>query len=509
MNILEAAVKQCYVAIDEGTTSVRALGYSLDGHVLASAGRPLGLRNPAARCFEQDGEEILSATDEVLAAVMGDLKGLDVRGLAISNQRESVVACDRRTGVPLTPVIGWQDSRTVEECRSLSEAGWSDRFRRATGLHLDPMYSATKMGLLTRTAASRQAAGNGSDPGTDAAGDAAICTLDSLLVLHLTGGAVYATDPTNACRTLLYDIHTGSWDPALCEAAEVDIHSLPEVRRSSAPFGRYAGRIGALVGVPIRGVMGDSHAALFGQRCEPGTGKVTFGTGSSIMIPTRRAPDDPSPVDTTIGFVHDDAVTYAREGNVLAAGAGVDAAARFFGFGTGIDLVRAAEGADRTRVAYVPAFSGLAAPWWDRDAVGILVGLERHTTAAEVARAVVESVGHQIADIVDVVRSEGTELTVLRADGGLTRSASFVQTMADILDVSIETSDQSDISAYGAARMCAFGLGELNRFDSGEVARARLDPQITESRRAAMRSTWKTSVMRSRGFAVSREGDHR
>lgn len=480
-----------YIAIDEGTTSAKVLAYSADGHMQASAGRPLRLDHPKPGHFEQDAAEILAAVDSALAEVVAAVPDMEIQGIAISNQRESVVAFHRSTALAVAPIIGWQDSRTAADCQRLVAAGWSHRFHEATGLHLDPMYSATKMGDLARRV------GDTAD---------AISTLDALLVAHLTGGAAYATDPTNASRTLLYNIHEGAWDRELCAAVGIDPQLLPEVRPSSSIFGYYAGPITRLHGVPLSGVVGDSHAALFGQRCRPGTGKVTFGTGSSIMIPTEHASSDPSPVDTTIAFVADDAVTYAREGNVLAAGAGVDAAAQCFRFGSVAELMRSFEEVDETHLCYVPAFSGLAAPWWDRSAEGILVGLGRDTTAAHIARAVVESVGHQLADIVDVVRAEGTVLTTLRADGGLTRDDSFVQAMADILDVSIETAEQSNISAYGAARMCALGLGHLETFDAGAVEHTRFSPQITPAARQRMRSAWRKAILRSRGLEVPQEG---
>ncbi|RTE48603.1 FGGY family carbohydrate kinase [Actinobaculum sp. 352] len=482
-------MKLGYIAIDEGTTNCKVLAYSQDGAVLAEASRTLTLRNPAAGHFEQDAAEILSAVDDALAQLLADLPDLQVRGISISNQRESVVVFDCATATPLTPVIGWQDSRTTHACQHLIDAGWSDTFRAATGLHLDPMYSATKMAAALDLA-------QGSITATTRVG-----TIDALLVAHLTGGAACATDPTNASRTLLYNIHAATWDPQLCEVMRIPMEALPQVRASNSIFGTYGGTLERLAGVPVVGVLGDSHAALYGQHCSEGIGKVTFGTGSSIMIPTASAQVATSPVDTTIGFTLDTKVTYAREGNVLAAGAGIDTAADLLRFPSGKDLVAAAADTATTPLTYVPAFSGLAAPWWDRDAVGLLVGLRRDSTNAQVARAVIESVGHQLADIVDVVRAEGTDLALLRADGGLTRSPLFVQATADILDVAIETADQSDISAYGAARMCATGLGELAEFDSGSVAYTRFESHIAHSQRQQSRRQWRDAINRSRTAA--------
>jgi Glycerol kinase len=224
-----------------------------------------------------------------------------------------------------------------------------------------------------------------------------------------------------------------------------------------------------------------------------------------------------SPVDTTIGYSLDHAsegttgtvrVTYAREGNVLAAGAGIDAAAGAFNFGSSIALIDQAELCDRTTLCYVPAFSGIAAPWWDREAVGILTGISRQTSSHDVARAVVESVGHQIADIVDVIRSEGTELRELRADGGLTQSRFFVQMMCDLINVPIVTTHYTNLSAYGAARMCANGLGRLAEFDSLNAEVERFDPKLTSRERADRRAEWRTAMMRSRGQSVPQEGNH-
>ncbi len=483
-------MKQAYLAIDEGTTNCKALAVSRGGEVLAAGSHAVDLTLPGPGLFEQDGEQIAAAMAASIEQCLSGLTDTEIIGIGISNQRESVIAFSRSTGTPLGPVIGWQDSRTSDAAARLTEL--EPTVRERTGLHLDPMYSGTKMAWLADTL------------GAGLTDDTAITTIDAFLVHRLTGGAVLAGDATNAARTLVFNLTTLAWDEGLCAALGVPRHVLAEVRPSGAHYGTTVPFAGLKGGLPILAVMGDSHAALFGQRCdEPGIAKVSYGTGSSVMVPTlefgRAAA---STVDTTLGYLAGSPV-YAREGNVLATGAALETMAGILGVdgGPGVSAL-ARTCTDPGTVQVVPAFSGLAAPHWDRGAIGVITGLARDTSPAQIAHATLACVAHQIADIVDEVTASGDGVTSLRADGGASVDSHMMQVQADIIGVPVDASARAEIAALGAARMAAHTLGRGEEFDAAAPQFTRYEPALTGAARTEARSRWADAVDRSRGHAT-------
>lgn len=487
------------VAIDEGTTNCKALAVSETGDVLAVGSRPVALQLPAPGRFEQDATQILGAVHECVYQCLAQLDAPEVLAVAISNQRESVLAFSRRTGEALSPVIGWQDARTAESCAQLATSELNTLVRQRTGLHLDPMYSATKMAWLAQQL------------GHELTDDVAITTLDAYLVHRLTGGESLLGDATNAARTLLFGLETLAWDEQLATSLGVPMSVLAPVAPSNALFG-YTIASGLLPAeVPIHAVLGDSHAALFGQRCEePGTSKITFGTGSSLLVPTRIfGTASQSAVDTTLGYLTDQPL-YAREGNILATGAALETMAAILGVDGGHGLSQLAQQCTSSRnIQVVPAFSGLAAPHWDRNAVGIVTGLERDTTSAEIARATLAAVAHQIADIVDKIEASGDTVTVLRADGGASGNPFMMQIQADLIGKPIDTTDRPEIAALGAARMAAHAIGLGETFDASPTQFTRYEPRLSPSERLQARSQWADAIARSRGIAAPSERKYR
>jgi len=477
------------LSIDQGTTNSKAILVSETGAVLASGSAPVALSLPAPGWAEQDAEDLW---DSVLAAVRNCLSATSspaaIEGIALSAQRESVVAWRRSTGAPLGPVIGWQDQRTSAWCAARSGPEQDLLVSRRTGLRIDAMFSAPKISwLLAHTAADVPAA------------DVCVGTVDAWLVWRLTGGQVHACDAGNASRTLLYDVVDLQWSAALLDLFEVPAHVLPEVRPSNAGFGRTFGVPGLTDGVPVVAVLADSHAALYGQGCsEVGMAKATYGTGSSVMTPTTGFTPGGSGVPSTLAWLTD-GPTYAREGNILSSGATLVWAARLLGLAGVADLVRLAEQApDAGSVVLVPAFSGLGAPHWDRDAQAVLVGMTQATTPAMVARAALDSVAHQICDVVEEIEQDGPAITVFRADGGATSSALLMQTQADLLRREVQVADLAEASALGAARMGWSALTSSLAWPSEVTGATRYAPREDEPAVARSRRRWQQAVRRSR-----------
>ncbi|MCV2394212.1 FGGY family carbohydrate kinase [Actinotalea sp. M2MS4P-6] len=485
------------LALDQGTTNTKAIFLDpATGQVLASASRPVGIAFPRPGWVEQDAEQLWSAT---LEAAQECLAAVDATpaAVSISNQRESVVCWSRSTGEPLGPVLGWQDARTAAWCVGLAAArpDAAELVRRRTGLSLDPMFSAPKM-----RAALDAAVAAGADPD-----DVALGTVDAWLVRRLTG--VAATDAGNASRTLLLDLETLDWHPELLDLFGVPAAALPEVRASDAGFGVTLGEGRLPAGVPVAAVLADSHSALYHHGCtEPGTGKATFGTGSSVMTPLAGLERAPEGIATTVAWQAGGAVTYAREGNIVATGSALDWMATTLGVPPGLSggaflTALAADVPDAGGVAFVPAFSGLGAPYWDRDASGVLTGVTGGTRREHLARAALESVAHQVADVVEAIESDGrVRLAVLNADGGATASGLLMQTQADLLDRPVEVSDVAEASALGAALLAARTLG-LPTAHPAPGRRVVPTPDAVTTRGPA-RAAWAAAVARSRGLAV-------
>jgi glycerol kinase len=490
------------LAIDQGTTNSKALLVdAASGQVLVTGSAPVPISHPAPGWVEQDATAVWESVRAAIGACLARARtDRTVAALAVSNQRESVVAWSRTTGRPLGPLLGWQDARTSAACTQLAAAGGDATVRARTGLFLDPMYSAPKMRwLLDRALA------GGADPD-----DVCLGTVDSWLVWNLTGGEELATDAGNASRTMLYDLRSLAWSPDLLDLFGVPERCLPEVRASSAAYGRTRGVPGLPDGLPVAAVMADSHAALYYHGCtEPGRGKATYGTGSSVMTPSPLSQQVPDGIVGTLAWMTADGPTYAREGNIVASGAALDWMARSLGCPAGISggaflTELASEATDAGGVSFVPAFSGLGAPYWDRAASGVLVGLTAGTTRAHLAYAALDGVAHQVADVIDAMEADGqASLEHLHADGGATASALLMQRQADLSDRVVLVADEPAASALGAARMAAIACG-LGDEASALQPRAvtPVHPTGDRARRGEERARWHVAVARSRGLPV-------
>jgi glycerol kinase len=484
------------LALDQGTTNTKAvLVDATTGAIVAESAAPTGIHHPAPGWVEQDAGQIWASTIAAMDACLAREPEARVVGIGISNQRESVACWSRSTGRPFGPVIGWQDARTTAWCAALAatEPTASRVVSARTGLTLDPMFSAPKF-----RAAIDAALAGGADPS-----DVAVGTIDAWLLHNLTG--VHATEPGNASRTLLFDLQSLNWHDELVQLFGVDRCHLPEIRPSDGGFGVTAGRHGRLpAGVPVVAVLADSHAALFQHGCTtPGTGKATYGTGSSVMSPTADLRPAPQGVATTVAWHIGGSATFAREGNIVATGSALDWLAAILGApaGTagGAFLTELATGAeDDGGVSFVPAFSGLGAPHWDRAATGLIAGVTAGTTPAHLARAALQSVAHQVADVVDAMESDGfAHIEVLHADGGATASAPLMQLQADLLQRAVEVSRTPAASALGVARLVA------QRLDVTPPARATGHHVLPRTGHpASARQDWARAVARSRGIAV-------
>lgn len=490
----EAGHSPYVLALDEGTTNAKALAVAPDGTVLASGSAPVEVTYPGPGCVEQDAEAIWTAQEAAIGQCLAGLpSGAGApAGVSVSNQRESVVAWDGRTGRALAPVLGWQDSRTAEFCDWLRSPEREFAVTSTTGLSLDPMFSAPKMRyLLDRVGA----AGTGAKAPLVRVG-----TIDSWLVARLTGQASYVIEAGNASRTLLLDLATLDWSPQMCELFGIDQQVLPRVVASNADFGVTAGLDVLPDGVPIVGVLGDSHAALFGHGCHTtGEGKATYGTGSSVMIPSGTTRSVRPGVSTTLAWLTDEPM-YGHEGNIVASGAAMDWTARLLGVAPGRALDELAGTVDGSQgVCLVPAFTGLGAPWWDRQAVGLVCGVTAATTAAHVARAALEAVAHQVADVLDALGAQ--DLHTLHADGGATASRLLMQTQADLLGRDVVVSANAEVSALGAALMGFTRLGwDLPDLQAG--GGRRYSPAADAKERREARASWSRALDRARGRVV-------
>lgn len=474
------------LALDEGTTNAKALAVAADGTVLAVGSAPVPVSYPQPGWVEQDAEDIWRAQSAAIAACLDGVGGAP-EGIAISNQRESVVCWDARSGRALGPVLGWQDSRTAEFCDWLRSPEREFSVAATTGLSLDPMFSAPKMRyLLDRVGAAMP----------DDARHARIGTIDAWLVARLSGQESYVIEAGNASRTLLMDLATLQWSEEMCALFGVPAARLPRIVASNADFGATAGLDALPDGVPIVGVLGDSHAALFGHGCRTTSeGKATYGTGSSVMVPSGADRSVRPGVSTTLAWLTDRPM-YGHEGNIVASGTAMDWTARLLGVAPGRALDElAAAVPDSAGISLVPAFTGLGAPWWDRRAVGLVAGLTAATERGHLARAALESVAHQIADVVEALGAG--DLTVLHADGGATASRLLMQTQADLLGRDVVVSANAEVSALGAALMGFTRLGwDLPAPEGGAGRRYR--PALDEPARAAARSRWGQALARSR-----------
>jgi glycerol kinase len=494
-----AAARATYVlAIDQGTTSTRAMLFDAEGKPCAQAQRELEQHYPQPGWVEHDADEIWQATLDTCRAVLAELKlqPRQVAAIGITNQRETTVLWERKTGRPIARAIVWQDRRTAQRCAELRAEGHDEAIAARTGLVIDPYFSATKIAwLLDNVAGARQAAERG---------ELAFGTIDCFLLWRLTRGAVHATDATNAARTLLFDIHRQDWDDALLKLFRVPRTLLPEVRDNAADFG---GTAADLFGAPIAiaGMAGDQQAATIGQACfSPGMIKSTYGTGCFAVLNTGAdALVSQHRLLSTVAYRIGGKTTYAIEGSIFVAGAAVqwlrDGLKIIARADESEALARAADPARRVYV--VPAFTGLGAPYWDADARGAIFGLTRDVGRAELVRATLEAACYQTRDLLEAMRADGAQLHSLRVDGGMVVNDWFAQCLADTLGLPVERPRFIETTVLGAAALAGLGCGLYPSLDvlSGRWQRDRLfEPKLGADQRDAAYAGWRDAVARMR-----------
>lgn len=485
------------LAIDQGTTNTKVLLVDGSGQIIARASRPLTQSYPHPAWVEQDAAAIWQSVQEAMDECLSAVPESHLVAIAITNQRESVVAWDRNTGQPVGPVIVWQCRRTTDFCAGLRARGMEQFLAERTGLAIDPLFSGSKMNWLL----------NNITDGHQRAEQGQLClgTMDSWVLWNLTGGKVHACDLTNASRTQLLDIHKLNWGEDLLALFEVPRVALPEVRPSQADFGTSValGRLPA--GVPIRSMIGDSHAALFGQAgFRPGTVKATYGTGSSLMTPTATPILSEHGLSTTIAWALDrEHVTYALEGNITVTGAAVQWLGEFLGLKNPTEEVaKLAESVSSADGVYlVPAFVGLGAPYWNATARGLVSGLTRGSTAAHLARATIEAIAYQVRDVFDLMQAEaGTDMQVLLADGGASRNRMLMQFQSDIIGCKVLQNASVDASSLGASYLAGLGSGSWESLDEIEQLprpRTTYQPGMSEQKRSDLYSGWKAAIART------------
>ena len=487
----------CLLAIDQGTTSSRAILFDRNGSRLAQAQREFRQYYPENGWVEHDAAQIWQDCLQLCRDVLkeaGKSAG-EVAAIGITNQRETTVLWERDTGKPVAPAIVWQDRRTADLCDELRADGKEALVQQRTGLLLDPYFSATKLAwLLDNVPAARQRA---------EAGELAFGTIDSWLLWNLTGGQVHATDATNASRTLLFDIHRQCWDEELLALFRIPAALLPDVRDSAADYGQTDA---SLFGGPIAvaGIAGDQQAALVGQACfSPGMVKSTYGTGCFMVLNTgRTAVQSRNRLLTTVGYRLNGETTYALEGSIFVAGAAIQwlrDGLRLISHASETEALARSVGSAKG-VYLVPAFTGMGAPWWDPHARGALLGLTRDTGIAEVVTAGLESVCYQTLDLLEAMGADaGARPTALRVDGGMVVNNWLTQTLADILGIRVDRPEVTETTALGAAYLAGLQVG---LFTSLEDVAGRWQceqsfmPSLDEPSRQQRHAGWRRAVAR-------------
>ena len=487
------------LAIDNGTSSTKCLVVDDRGEVVGRGQAPVSLTTPEPGWVEQDANEIWDSVRRAAEEALDPATAKRVVSIGLSTQRESCVIWDRRSGEALTPVLSWQDQRTENVCASLRASGHGGVIRRKSGLPLDPMFSAAKARWLLDRLPSGQARAR--------AAETCIGTIDSFILSRFGGEAMI--EAGNASRTQLFDVVNARWDEELLSIFDVPIAAMPRVVASTGPFPAAKGLAPLPDGVPVGAVMADSHSALFAHGAfAPGPVKATHGTGSSVMgLVDRKAVRDGDAgapgVCLTLAW-QIDAPMLAFEGNIRSAGSTLIWAAELLGVDTQ-ELARlAASAADSRGVYLVPAFGGLGAPWWDASAVGLVSGVTFGVTRAPLARAALDSIAHQIADVLDAVRASGAPVDRLLVDGGPTRNDQLMQFEAEMVGVPVERTDVAELSAMGVAHLAGvsagiFSLDSLRLMERGGQA---FKPSRAPENRRREREGWSYAVARSRGLAI-------
>ncbi len=499
--MLHSAMKQQFIlALDQGTTSSRAIVFDHDGNAVATAQKEHRQLYPQPGWVEHDPEEIWQNQHVVAfeALEQAGLSARDIVAIGITNQRETTVVWDRATGIPLYNAIVWQDRRTAEACEALKQDGHEPRVIERTGLRLDPYFSGTKLRwILDHVPGARDKA---------AAGELAFGTIDTWLLWKLTEGKVHATDATNASRTLLFNLREGQWDEEMLALLDIPRALLPEVRDSSGEFGSVSGT-SPLAGIPVAGIAGDQQAALFGQAChQPGMAKNTYGTGCFLLMHTgSNAPVSRHNLLTTVALRLNGKLEYALEGSVFIAGAVIQ------WLRDELQLIRTASECDEAAasvpdsngVFLVPAFAGLGAPHWDPFARGAVFGLTRGASRAHLCRAALESIALQSAELIEAMAQDsGITLQELRVDGGASRSALLMQIQADLLAKPVVRPRCIETTALGAAYLAGLATGFwASREDIAHhwMEDVRFTPEHDLS---GLKKGWDEAVKRSKGWAA-------
>jgi glycerol kinase len=490
------------LALDQGTTSSRAIVFDHTGTVKAVAQKEFEQIFPQPGWVEHNPEEIWTSQIGVAVEVLGklDLRPRDIAAVGITNQRETTIVWDRETGKPVYNAIVWQDRRTAQFCDQLKSEGHENFIQDRTGLLIDAYFSASKVSwILNNVPGTRRQA---------EAGKLAFGTVDSWLVWKLTSGKVHATDITNASRTMLFNIHTAEWDKDLLELFGVPSSMLPKVGASSEVYAEVTTSLG-LGGITIAGIAGDQQSSLFGQRCfSPGLTKNTYGTGCFLLQNIgKKATKSSNRLVTTVAWKVGGSIEYALEGSVFVGGAVVQ------WLRDGLGLIRnstdvealAAWVPDNGGVYFVPAFVGLGAPHWDQYARGSIIGLTRGTRAGHIARAAVESIAYQVADLLFAAqRDSGTTLSELRVDGGAAANDTLMQFQADIMGVPVVRPATTESTALGAAYLAGLSAGvwrDVGGIASLPLKEQRFEPRMKSSDAEKLRSQWNEALSRSRGWA--------
>ncbi|HCA24259.1 MAG TPA: glycerol kinase [Pseudomonas sp.] len=487
------------LAIDQGTTSSRAILFAADGSPQHSAQQEFAQHFPADGWVEHDGEDIWQSTLSVCREVLdkAGISASDVAGIGITNQRETTLLWDAETGELLHRAIVWQDRRTAEFCARLKADGHEALISERTGLLIDPYFSATKLRWLLDEVPDARARAE--------RGELRFGTIDCFLLWRLTGGQVHRTDATNASRTMLFNIHTQQWDEELLQLLDIPASLLPEVMDSAADFGQTdASVLGA--SVPVCGIAGDQQAALIGQACfSPGMVKSTYGTGCFMVMNTGDTPiRSQNRLLTTVGYRLKGQTTYALEGSIFVAGAAIQ------WLRDGLKLIQhagetealARQAGDHTGVYLVPAFTGLGAPYWDPTARGAIFGLTRDTGIAQIVAAGLQSVCFQTRDLLDAMQADGAQNTAaLRVDGGMVINNWVVQELANILGVTVDRPQVTETTALGAAYLAGLQLGifkDLDDIASHWACERTFTPAMAEEQRSALYEGWLDAIRRVR-----------
>jgi len=480
------------LAIDQGTTSSRAIVFGPDMKPMESAQQEFTQHFPASGWVEHDPRDLWATVQSTCRQAM-DKAGLgadEIAAIGITNQRETTVIWDVETGTPLHNAIVWQDRRTARMCEGLRADGHGDQVTAITGLLLDPYFSATKVKwILDQNDGSRARA---------AAGKLLFGTVDSFLIWHMTGGKAHVTDATNAARTMLYDIHKGAWSPEMCAMLDIPMQMLPEVRDCASDFG-----VTTMLGgeTPIYGVAGDQQAATIGQACfQPGMLKSTYGTGCFALLNTGDAPvASKNRLLTTVAYQLDGKPTYALEGSIFIAGAVVQWLRDGLGIIDSASQTQALAHQGRGAVTLVPAFTGLGAPYWNPDCRGAVYGLTRDTNPADMARAALESIGFQTRDLWEAMRADWPDgdAAVLRVDGGLSANDWAMQFLSDMLGAPVDRPAGLETTALGAAWLAGMRAGvypDADGFAAMWARQARFDPVMQTAEREDSYARWKRAV---------------